>query len=369
MPEVCYIPKKFTETQSAMIEQAIAICEEYEGYALTLRQLYYQFVARDAFPLERRYYKVGDKWEPAPGDMGATPNAEPNYKWLGALINDARLAGKFDWTYIVDRTRNLERRNTWKSPEELIKDAAEAYLTDTWAPQKRRVEVWIEKDAAIGVVERICNLNNVPYFSCRGYTSQSEMWLAANRIGGYLRNGEKVVLLHIGDHDPSGLDMTDDIRDRLNRFTHVDWLNEFGMGMLGAGEVTRGVIRKNMRDHMREQGCSIEDDELPFEVRRIALTIEQIERYDPPPNPAKKTDSRFRKYQAQTGLDESWELDALEPAVVEQLIQDHIDAFRLQEPFDQAELAQENDRSVLKAVHENWETIKTVHAPKVGKKP
>lgn len=51
------------------------------------------------------------------------------------------------------------------------------------------------------------------------------------------------------------------------------------------------------------------------EVRRLALNMEQVRKYDPPPNPAKVTDSRFAAYCDQFG-DESWELDALSPKVV-----------------------------------------------------
>lgn len=359
MPEVCYIPKKLSLPKLEIIDLAREICDEYAGFSLTLRQLYYQFVARDIFPSDRTWRQVtNDKWV---RDPSGTPNAEPNYKWLGDIINDARLAGLFDWEYIIDRTRNLEKRSTWSSPAALLDDAAKQYLTDTWGAQKRRIEVWIEKDAAIGVVEHVCHLNNVPFFSCRGYTSQSEMWAAAQRIGENLRNGEKTLIVHIGDHDPSGLDMTDDITDRLNRFMHIDWVNEF----LHPG-VTRGYIRNDMREQMREKGCTIEDDELPFEVRRIALTIEQIEQYNPPPNPAKKTDARYQKYQERTGLDESWELDALEPAVVEELIQGEIDAFRDDEAFGRAEMTQEKDRAILKSVVGDWDTIASIHSSKIG---
>ena len=163
-----YINKKFQPASQRLIDQANQICAGYasSGLSLTLRQLYYQFVARDLLPNEQR-----------------------SYDRLGAVISDARMAGEFDWDYIIDRTRNLASVNTWGSPASLVKAAAEQYRTDLWAPQKRRVEVWIEKDAAIGVIESVCNLNGVPYFSCRGYTSSSEMWSAATRIGEYLRNG------------------------------------------------------------------------------------------------------------------------------------------------------------------------------------
>jgi len=331
-----YVKKNFQPETLRLISQANEICEGYaaSGLSLTLRQLYYQFVARDLLP-----------------------NRQKSYDRLGAVVSDARLAGEFDWDYIIDRTRNLASQPTWDSPAKLIASAAKQYRTDLWAPQKRRVEVWIEKDAAIGVIERVCELNGVPYFSCRGYTSSSEMWSAANRVGEYLRNGEQTLILHIGDHDPSGLDMTRDIEDRLRLFVHNDWANEF----MGFGSWTRGAIKESMRRQMAEKGSSIAAPELPWEVRRIALTIEQIEEYSPPPNFAKTTDARFRAYQAATGLDESWELDALDPFVMEALIQDQIDAFRDDAALARAERAQELDRLVLTNVSARWDDVRTTY--------
>lgn len=331
-----YANKNLGGNRLTIVDQAIAICEEYadQGFSLTLRQLYYQFVARDL-----------------------VPNNQKSYDRLGDILTDARMAGLFDWDYIVDRTRNLAQLATWASPEALIEAAAQQYLTDTWAPQKRRVEVWIEKDAAIGVIEHVCNQNNVPYFSCRGYTSASEMWAAGTRIGEYLRNGEQTLILHIGDHDPSGLDMTRDIEDRLRTFVTQDWLNEFPVRQ----PLTRGNIRVSQREEMRNQGSNIGDSELPWQVKRIALTMEQIEQYNPPPNFAKMSDSRFQKYEEETGLHESWELDALDPAVMDELIQDEIDAFRDDEKFAEAEVAQEKDREVLIRVKDHWNAIKSIN--------
>lgn len=327
-----YINKNFKPETQRLIDQANEICSRYaqDGLSLTLRQLYYQFVAR-----------------------GLLPNEQRAYDRLGATISDARMAGAFDWDYIIDRTRNLMEQPKWQSPAKLLEAAGKQYRTDLWAPQKRRVEVWIEKDAAIGVIESVCNLNEVPYFSCRGYTSSSEMWAAATRIGEYLRNGEQTVILHIGDHDPSGLDMTRDIEDRLRTFIHTDWANEF----MGIGAHARGSIKRSMRSVMRGQGSEIDDVDEPWRVKRIALTIGQIEQYDPPPNPAKTTDARFQRYMEETGLDESWELDALDPYVMEELIQDEIDAFRDDEALAKAERRQEEERQTLLKVGEKWDEV------------
>lgn len=334
MPAIRYISKSFSAEHTRMIETARAICEEYaaQGLSLTLRQLYYQHVAR-----------------------GLIANRQSEYKRLGGILNDARMAGELDWDYLVDRTRNLVSQPKWDSPHSLVRAASEQYLTDLWRTQKQRVEVWIEKDAGIGVIETVCNDNSVPFFSCRGYTSVSEIWEAGQRIGGYLRNGERVTILHIGDHDPSGLDMTRDIDDRLRLFITRDWASDHYIPHVGP--LTVGDIKNSMREAMGLEGRTP-----PWYVKRIALNYDQVQEYQPPPNPAKTTDSRFEKYEEQTGLDESWELDALDPAVLQTLIQDEIDAVRDDERWDTANLAMEKDRAVLREVADHWGDIRAQYA-------
>jgi hypothetical protein len=58
---------------------------------------------------------------------------------------------------------------------------------------------------------------------------------------------------------------------------------------------------------------------------RVALTMEQIEEYDPPPFGAKMTSSRYQRYVDTTGTDDAWELDALEPAVLRELVYSNVD--------------------------------------------
>lgn len=274
-----FINKRFQAKSLAIIDAANIIIDEYrqQGYALTLRQLYYQFVARDLIP-----------------------NTMRSYKSLGGIINDGRLAGLIDWDAIEDRTRNVSSAPHWDSPAEIIEGAASQYRRDLWADQERRVEVWIEKEALTGVIARTCRDLDVPYFACRGYVSQSEQWRAYHRSLDH-----PLTVLHLGDHDPSGIDMTRDNDDRLN--------DVFG------GDVI---------------------------IRRIALNMDQVEEYNPPPNPAKMTDSRFRDYVLQYGQ-ESWELDALEPSVINELIETHVAEWRDDELFNAALERQENERAKL----------------------
>ena len=326
-----YESKRISPERLAVIEQANAICRQYaaQGLVLTLRQLYYQFVARDLIANEQR-----------------------EYDRLGDICRDARMAGLMDWDHLIDRTRNLQGWKSYRGPQEAVAELAEKYQRDLWAPQKKRVEVWIEKDAAIGVVEGVCSANRVPYFSCRGYTSMSEMHQAAQRVRWHIEKGEQVTILHVGDHDPSGLDMSRDIEDRLRQFISVDWA---GLHM-GRGRWTRRDIRDDMLDHMVNKKGSA-DASTPWQVKRIALNLDQIEQYAPPPNPAKQSDGRFRRYVEETGLEESWELDALEPSVLSDLIQDELDAIRDDRTWAQEELQMEQERTTLISIKNWWDDV------------
>lgn len=341
MARIEYIPKSMSSDRLAMVRAANAICAEYQaqGLQLTLRQLYYQFVARDLLP-----------------------NKQSEYKRLGDTLNDARMSGRMDWDFLVDRTRNLESLPHWASPAEIIRQVSRQYRTDRWAEQGQRVEVWIEKDAGIGVIEGVCQANDVPYFSCRGYTSVSEIHSAAQRLRGYMQDEHAAVtILHIGDHDPSGLDMSRDIRDRLERFIYVDWARE-AMGELIADEYDDAwpSVEEHLLDWINHDSGNGRDGAWrtsALSVRRIALNYNQVEQYNPPPNPAKSTDARFQKYVRETGLRESWELDALDPSVLAALIQAHIDDLRDDDVWDESTDKMNTEKGLLAKVSRNWRRV------------
>ncbi|KKN79806.1 hypothetical protein LCGC14_0336610 [marine sediment metagenome] len=292
MPYICYHDKTFSPAHEVIIAQANQIIDEYlaQGYRLTLRQLYYQFVSRDWLPNEQRAYKR-----------------------LGGIVSDARNAGRIDWAAIEDRTRDLRSLPHWDSLAEILGSCASQFRFDAWADQPNRIEVWIEKDALLGVFEPVCQDLDVPLFSCRGYTSQSEVWAAGQRLAEHIANGQRPVVLHFGDHDPSGMDMTRDIADRLSLYAD-------------------SVV----------------------EIRRLALNRDQIDEYEPPPNPAKMTDSRFAAYVDLHG-DESWELDALEPSVLAELVDSAVRSHLDPDLWEAAQLRREAARDHLRKIAANTE--------------
>lgn len=293
MLKICYKRINFRQSSLDLINLINQVIDEYsaQGYELTLRQAYYQLVAR-----------------------GYIPNNERSYKNVGNLINDGRLAGLIDWYAITDRTRNLRENGHWDNPANVIASARHSYLLDKWEGQPNYVEVWVEKDALVDIVGQACRPIDTPYFSCRGYTSQSEMWSAAQRFKTQNTQREGCYIIHLGDHDPSGIDMTRDIQERL-------W-------MFGAD----------------------------VEVKRVALTMNQVQTYNPPPNPAKITDSRASKYIDEYG-DESWELDALEPQMLNQLITNEVTALRDDVIYKSVCDKEECGKTELRMLERNYDRV------------
>jgi len=290
MPKIDYVPKRFTTKSVQLIEHANTIIDEYlaDDLKLTLRQLYYQFVARDLIP-----------------------NTHREYKKLGKVVADARLAGLIDWEAIEDRTRKKEENSHWSGPASIVRACADQFAIDKWADQPFYVEVWIEKEALAGILEAACKPLDVTWFSCRGYVSLSEMWVAARRIMERAAN-RKPVIIHLGDHDPSGMDMTRDIVKRMDTF-----LTTHGFPAL--------------------------------KVDRIALNYDQVEEYQPPPNPTKLSDSRADGYVEEYGYS-SWELDALNPTVLIDLIQGTVTNHMDQSLFEKAQDIEHKHRAKLRKI-------------------
>jgi hypothetical protein len=285
---------KFRSETLKIIEQANTIIEEYQedGFDLTLRQLYYQFVSRDLIP-----------------------NTQKSYSRLGDIISNARLNGNIDWETIKDRTRNVHSNIHFNNPSNAIYNVSNWYSIDTRADQENYIECWVEKEALVGVVERACEELDIPFFACRGYVSQTAMYEAYKRFHRKHNKHNRIILLHLGDHDPSGIDMTRDITERL--------INTFGVYI---------------------------------EVKRIALNMEQIEEFQPPPNPAKLTDSRVGGYIKRFGR-QSWELDALDPNTITNLIRQYANLFTDQAKRNKLISLQKEQQNLIKKCSENWDNI------------
>ena len=222
--------RNFRASTLAMIAQVNTIIGEYDalGFLLTLRQTFYQCVSRN--------------W------IGNTKN---DYRKLGEAIKNGQRAGLIDWDAIEDRTRNVRSTLTFDDPADRIRRAALSYSEDLWLGQEYRPEVWIEKDALVGVIEGVCRQFRVAYFSCRGNVSEPEMYAAGKRFEMQLALGLTPVVLHLGDHDPNGLDMTRDIRERLESVRSPAGRSEASRAQLRADPWTPAEFRQGRRPPLR----------------------------------------------------------------------------------------------------------------------
>lgn len=274
----------------ATIEECNDIIEQYAemGLSLTLRQLYYRLFATG---------KIAE-------------NTQEQYDRVGRIVGMGRKAGMIDWDAIVDRTRGIRGKPYWKGPIGVLHSARSAFSLDKWADQRWRLECWVEKDALVDVISVPCRKLDVPYTSCRGYTSQTEIKAASDRLSSYIDARQGVVIIHLADHDPSGIDMSRDVLDRVSFYME--------------------------RGHL-------------LHVERIALNYDQVNEHKPPPAWAKVKDSRYKSYSKEFGR-ESWELDALPPETIIKLIEDEILIHRDEEVWSRSKEREAEMRADLDGV-------------------
>jgi hypothetical protein len=194
------------------------------------------------------------------------------------LLRDAREEGVIPWEWIVDETRCLEKAPSWDNPQAFAEAAARSYRLEFWNQQPARVEVWSEKGTVRGVLAPVLNKYGVGFRVMHGFASATAVYDVAQDD-----DGRPLVVLYVGDYDPSGLYMSEmDIPDRLEKY--------------------KG-------DHV--------------EPRRIALTGEQTRGLLSFPASDKRDDPRYRWFVSSYGA-QCWELDALDPRVLRDIVEDEI---------------------------------------------
>jgi hypothetical protein len=293
-----FIERKFGRAAQEMIAIINGILDSYatQGYDLSLRQLYYQLVSRNV-----------------------VPNTEKSYKNIGCLVSDARLDGQIDWDMIKDRGREMVKNPHWENPSHFIEVVAPQYRFNLWLDQGNYVEVMVEKQALEGVLEPVCRALDVPFTANKGYSSSSALYEASKRFVDASKRGKALHVIYLGDHDPSGIDMSRDVQDRLDLFikTSLCRCDEIG------------------------------PNEIPIvTMHRVALNMDQIEDLQPPENPAKITDSRAKAYISQFG-NSSWELDAIEPRQLASIVQNSIKGLMDAKKFARNEAKMKQGRESL----------------------
>jgi hypothetical protein len=263
-----------------------SIIEEYTkaNLVLTLRQLFYQLVTREIIL-----------------------NTDKEYKKLSPLLTKGRMAGVVDWEAIEDRIRVPFLPYWVDDITNALDDTAEQYRLDRQKDQENYLELWVEKDALSGVLKPITSYYHIKLMVNRGFSSTTAMYDAYKRIVRQENLGKKATILYLGDHDPSGLYMVRDIKERLH---------EFGVDP---------------------------------EIKAIGLTLEQVKKYNPPANSAKEDDPRAKDYISKFGR-VSWEVDALNPKTLNALVKKNIESRVDMDLFKRKLAQEEQDKDRLREI-------------------
>lgn len=315
MAKIKFREVRLSVDNRARLQIINGIIQEYQkqGYVLTLRQLYYQLVSRDIIP-----------------------NKTTEYAKLSTLLKEGRMGGIVDWAAIEDRLRKPYTPPSFDSPKEILEAAKAQYQLPRMDGQDNYLEVWVEKDALSGVLKRVTSKYHVPILVNRGYSSASSMFDSYERFSDPIREGRKCFILYLGDFDPSGVDMIRDVKDRTLEFL----LNDKKVIRKANNEIDDTDVREDLEEKYQYEDieCLLSKNDPNdkteeayfdvakawvydrFEVIPIALTRAQIQQYNPPPNPAKKTDPRAKDFIKEHGST-SWEVDALRPEVLNAILE------------------------------------------------
>lgn len=245
------MPRRTNAELDALRGILLTLCADLNP--LTIRSLFYQVVS-----------------------VGAIEKTEKSYKIIQRLSREMRREHILPYPWLVDAGRFVRQIGTWNGPADILAAARDSYRRDKWQDQPLHVEVWVEKDAVLGVVEQVTSRWQVPLYSCRGYPSISMIY-------GAVQNWPKdrpIAIRYFGDRDPSGAD------------------------------IPRAI---------REQILEVHGDLIDLEV--CAITPQQIDEHNLLTRPSKRTDSRSANFRG-----ESVELDALHPDTLRQLVEHAITA-------------------------------------------
>ena len=283
----------YLTSRDDILSYAKQIAGQYhaQGLKLTVRQLYYQFVAR-----------------------ALLPSGQSEYKKIVDTLSKARYAGKFNSDLIEDRTRTVYKGDFTRNDVSVnrgLNQAADwiraipewALNRDRWYQQDTHVSVWVEKEALAGIFEPICKDLGVSWLACKGCPSVSALWdwvkgaREAKTYGGGDQDFHQSVILYFGDHDPTGFMIPRAAHEGIEKLQQSDqrWLDQYG--------------------------------HLNVTVKRVALNMNQVQQYNPPPFWAKTSDTRYKGYVREHGTTDAWELDALDPTVLRSLIQSEVNQY------------------------------------------
>ena len=223
--------------------------------------------------------------------------------------------------------------SVWKDLAGYGRTIRTSYRKNYWEDQPCHVEVWLEKDSVSGSLEPVTDELGVTMRAARGFNSTTRI----REIAQHLVSIDKPKFIYyLGDHDPSGKAMDEDLRKR----------------------VLSQCIELSP-DSPIEEDNGDPHHSWHFHFERLAIFTGDIKKYNLPPLLIKRdddgnpTDSRSEKYLAEHG-DICVELDALPPDVLRERVRNAIEKHKNQTKWDRAILVEKAELASINAVVGKW---------------
>lgn len=234
------------------------------------------------------------------------PKTTSGYRAVQRELALMRERGDLPFAWIVDNTRWQRKPHTHNDIESFLAESARLYRRDMWNHSDVYVEVWCESDSVAGALMPVTYEFDVPLMVVRGYTSTTFAHSAAKHIE---RDGRPAFLYYFGDHDPSGLDIERNLKEKLGRYAPRAEIN----------------------------------------LSRVTVTAEDIAEMDLPGSIKKATDTRSRNFVGKAVEIESVPVETLRTWCRE-VIEQHVD----QHQIDVLRVAEQSERSILGQLAAGW---------------
>jgi hypothetical protein len=273
--------------------------------------------ARGSLDLIEAMHRIAKDAQPITGrgvgyqlfNVHLIPSMKEGMRTVYRLLRIAREEGDIPWAWIVDETREFERTSTWSNPAEYARCVAQSYRRDFWDQQPVRVEVWSEKGTVRGVLQPVLDEYAVGFRVLHGFSGATTVHDVAKHD-----DGRPLIVLYVGDFDPSGLFMSEEDLPRR--------------------------LKKYGGDHV--------------ELRRIALTQEQVTGLPSFPVTDKRRDPRYQWWVRSGYGRRCWELDAMDPRDLRRCVKKEIKKFIEPVAWKRCETVNKAEQDSLKTALNGW---------------
>ena len=288
-------PRGLAEATLVLRRLLLSILKDIDGPA-TVRQLFYLVSAR-----------------------GGVTKDERGYRRVQRQVLLMRREGLIPYGRIADNNRRRIHNPSYNNLGHALDETAAFYRQALWRDLLIYLEVWTEKDAMVGTMFPVTDPYDVELCVARGHSSETFAWESAETMAKQSEAGKIPVVVYVGDHDPSGVHASEDLRTRLAGF---------------------------MEGRVGPEG---------FHFRRLAVNEDQIQELNLQTRETKRTDPRLRHFEQRFGKGaESVDVDAIHPDRLRKMLADTIEAYIPDDLMAKVQAEEEAAREALEQMASNW---------------